>query len=298
MDLKGTWSIAVFTRNEGRALRNFLASLDAAAGPNPFRVTLLANGCNNEEEQAIRSLSNEFLHVRVATLAVGDKANAWNHYVHDLAPHDDDLGQCTHFFADGDVTLEPNALITLANALANAPGAVAAGAMPASGRDRDAWRVRMAANGILAGGLYALRGNFLLRLRQRGIRMPTGFIGDDWLVSYLAAGNLGESSSNAGESIIFPPDAEFRFRSLNPLVPADYATYVRRLWRYALRGIQFEMLVNLLAIESLESMPSDVFELYARGLLPSRLKWVGWRSAIRTAAVISVRAVRAKGRQR
>ncbi len=297
MDLKETWSIAVFTRTEGPALRNFLASLRAAAGLHPFRVTVLANGCNSADEQAIRLLANEFEHVRVAMLAIGDKANAWNHYVHDLAPHCDGLGQSTHFFTDGDVTLEPNALVALANALRSAPDAVAAGAMPASGRDRDAWRARMAANGILAGGLYALRGSFLQRVRQRGIRMPAGFIGDDWLVSYLAAGNLGKPSSVAGESIIFPPGAEFRFRSLNPLVPADYPTYVRRLWRYALRGVQFEMLVNLLAIEPLESMPTDILDLYARGLQPSRLKWVGWRSAIRTAAVIRVSAVRAKLRQ-
>ena len=104
--------------------------------------------------------------------------------------------------------------------------------MPATGRDRDAWRQRMVENGTLAGNLYALRGRFVETVREREIRMPVGLIGEDFFVSWLVAtdaGNLADPGS--APRCVFHPGALFSFRSLTPWRPRDYRIYLRRKWQ-------------------------------------------------------------------
>ena len=98
----------------------------------------------------------------LAEIDVADKANAWNVYVHELITPERAREIETYFFMDGDVTLEPDALVLLAAALSEVPSAKAAGGMPAFGpRSGSSWRERMVRNGMLAGNLYALRSSFV-----------------------------------------------------------------------------------------------------------------------------------------
>jgi hypothetical protein len=239
----------------------------------------------------VRELALTSPRLRVVEIPLGDKANAWNHYVHTLA-----IAADMHVFVDGDVQVEPGALPALAAALAEVPTANAAGALPTTGRDREAWRVRMLAHGTLAGGLYALPGAFVERIRQRAIRLPQGLIGEDWLVSVLANSDLQPLAMDpvAGQRVVFARQAGFAFRSLSPWRPTDYRVYLRRLWRYALRGVQFEIVLGWLWHYPPESLPPEIEQLYLRARPPSRLKWVGWTSPLRLRAVQKVRGVRAQ----
>jgi hypothetical protein len=167
--------------------------------------------------------------------------------------------------------------------------------MPATGRDRDAWRERMTRHGTLAGNLYALRGRFVDEVRTRGIRMPIGLIGEDWLVSWLVEHRLGRGPAADGEpQMVFHVDAEFSFDSLSPWRLRDQRTYLRRKWRYALRAVQMEMLVPLIRRDGAAAMPRTVEELYRTGPLPSRLRWVGRDSPWRTLAVQYARTRKAR----
>ena len=77
--------------------------------------------------------------------------------------------------------------------------------------------------------------------------MPLGHIGVDWLASYLANANpVIVSLTTQAPLVVFSTSTGFSFRSLNPPYPLDYHTNLKRLWRYALRGVQFEMLLDLL----------------------------------------------------
>jgi hypothetical protein len=198
-----------------------------------------------------------------------------------------------HVFMDGDVTLEPEALPRLASAFAEVPSARAAGGMPASGRDRQAWRVRMVENGTIAGNLYALRPTFVLELRERRLRMPVGLIGDDLFLSWLLTSELWNGTRPVeGPACVFHAGAEFSFRSLSPLRVGDYRTYARRVWRYTRRALQLEMLIGFLRERGLAAMPADVRTLYLDAPLPSRLRWVGWDTPLRTFAVLWIRSLR------
>ena len=293
--MAATWSVAVFAHNEAKRIAATLESIAVAADGAALDVVVLANGCRDRTAAIVHELAQASPRLRVVEIPLGDKANAWNHYVHTLGVTAD-----MHVFVDGDVQVEPGALPALAAALAGRPTANAAGALPTTGRDREAWSARMQANGTLAGGLYALRGEFVERIRQRGIRLPQGLIGEDWLVSVLAKSELQplamEPASN--QRVVFAPQAGFAFRSLSPWRPADYRVYLRRLWRYALRGVQFEMVLGWLWHYPPETLPPEIEQLYLRARPPSRLKWVGWTSPLRLWAVQKVRGVRAKAAAR
>lgn len=290
-----TLSVAVFAHAEAPGLTAALASLAAAATASGLdcTVTILANGCREAALASAREFAARHARWQVAEIPVADKANAWNTYVHALSAGAPGTG--LHVFLDGDVTINPTALTALAAAHAAQPAASAIGALPLSGRSRHQWIADMQRSGTLAGGLYALPEAFLARLRQRGIRLPRGLIGEDLALSLLAKCDLQPlaRASLSAAPVVFAPGAGFAFPSLSPWRPADYRLYWQRLRRYALRGVQFEMLFAWLVHQPPETLPATVAELYRRGALPSRLKWVGPISCLRFLAVQQIRRDRA-----
>jgi hypothetical protein len=287
--------VAVFAHNEGRRICDALESIETSALGFEVDTAVLANGYTDTTRDAVRNFAKHRMHIRLIEIGLADKANAWNVYIHEALTPDRCTATRAHVFVDGDIRVGKGAIPALAAALEEVPSANAAGGMLTTGRDREKWRTRMVAGGTLAGGLYALRGRFVDRIREQDIRLPIGFIGEDWLVSFLAGTNLGvDRSSDQAPLIVFSTGAGFAFKSLDPFVPRDYATYFQRLWRYALREVQFEMLMNLLSREPLHAMPSDLDELYRRCLPLSRLKWARRRTASRFLAVQHVRAMRAR----
>lgn len=288
-----SWSIAVFAHNEAGRIEAALGSIAKAAGGRDVEVFVLVNGCTDSTVDRVRASAAIVPNLWLVEIDLADKANAWNAYVHDVVPPERAKEIETYFFMDGDVTLEPGALSLLASALSEVPSANAAGGMPATGRDRDAWRQRMITNGTLAGNFYALRGSFVQRLRERHVRMPVGLIGEDFLVSWLVASEVGRHDGREESAqCVFHTDAQFSFRSLSPWRWRDYRTYLRRKWRYTCRALQHQMLVHLLNETGLEGMPHDVEELYRKGPLPSRLRWVGRDTPLRLLAVLRIRSFR------
>ena len=292
-DARPSWSLAVFAHNESGRIRPALESIVLAAGDHDVEVWVLANGCTDLTTEEVRASVTVLPNLWLAEIDVADKANAWNVYIHDLITPDRAGAVETYFFMDGDVTLERNALGLLAAALKLAPSAKAAGGMPATGRDRDSWRARMVRNGTLAGNLYALRASFVDTVREQQVRVPIGLVFEDSLVSWLVATQFGQTRTVGRDpQCIFCANAEFSFRSLSLVRPADYPFYIRRKWRYTHGGLQLEMLVNVLRVQGLAAMPAHVHDLYATGPLPSRVRWVGLDTPLRLLAVLWIRAFR------
>lgn len=287
------WSLAVLAHNEAANIAATLRSIRAAEPAASLAVSVLANGCRDRTADVVRDVAADWPALELLEIPHADKAHAWNHHVHRSGPVAE-----TCFFMDGDVRLLPGALSGLAAALAEQPLANAAGGLPGSGRDRQAWTQRMLAKGTLAGGLYALRGSFVERLRQRGIRIPRGVIGEDWLLSLLVRSDLRPLAAcgPGAHRVAFAREPGFVFRSLDPWRPGDYPVYLRRLWRYALRDVQFEMLLGGLFHEPPEALPPDVETLYRQVLPPSRLKWAGKATLLRFLAVQRIRQLRAAAR--
>lgn len=289
------WYIAVFAHNEENNIEAALASIAGAIQGHQAAVYVLANGCRDNTLAKVRLNAAGIPHLFLLDTEIGDKANAWNLFVHEVLKTDTLAANHCCFFMDGDVRCAANTFLLLAKALDEVPRAEAAGAMPATGRDRDAWRQRMVANGMLAGNCYALRGSFVQFIQQLQVRIPFGLIGEDFFVSWLVANNVWRNDrlENPGIRCIFHNKAEFSFRSLSLLRWSDYRLYWRRKWRYTLRGLQHQMLM-LVMRQGLQALPKDVTQLYQTAPLPSRLVWCGLDTPMRTWAVYRIRQIAAK----
>jgi hypothetical protein len=288
-----SWSLAVFAHNESGRIGAALQSIVQAAAGMDVEVWVLANGCTDATSDEVRACATVLPDLWLAEIDVADKANAWNVYVHELITPGRAGTIETYFFMDGDVTLERDALALLSSSLDDVPTAKAAGGMPRTGRDRASWRARMVRNGTLAGNLYALRGSFVRTVREKKVRVPVGLVFEDSLVSWLVATQFGQTRTVGRDpQCIFCANAEFSFRSLSLLRPADYPFYMRRKWRYTSGGLQLEMLVNVLRAQGLAAMPAHVHDLYVTGPLPSRARWVGLDTPLRLLAVLWIRAFR------
>lgn len=255
------WPVAVFAHNEADHIAQCLDSLFANEVPGvSLQVHVLVNGCSDDTLAVVRRYAAARPAVIAHDIKVGDKANAWNVYLHELAPDSD-----VHFFIDGDVLACPGALPVLAAALAADPARNAAAALPVSGRSLKSARAAMLAGAELAGNLYALSGSFARRIKQQAIYMPVGFIGEDSLVGAYAKWDLDAVADNwSNERIIACAEAGFAFKSLSAASGADWRLYINRRIRYSIRRIQLSLYRQQIKVTGLANAPRDVRGLYAR----------------------------------
>ena len=265
-DIKA-WPIAVFAHNESQHILRCLESLTAGASGHPIVCYVLANGCNDDTERLVAGYAARHTPVHLISIARGDKANAWNEYVHRSAPD-----TAVHFFLDGDCRAAAGALRELAGTVDTAPHANAVAAVPFSGRNREAARRLMASGAELASNLYALSGDFVRRLRSRAIRLPIGLIGEDSLVGALAKWDLDPSSTWQPSRIAVAPQAGFHFDLLSPLKPEHWRLYFDRRIRYRMRVHQLNLLRPIIKERGLEGLPENIRELYDTKL-PDPERW-------------------------
>jgi len=252
------WPVAVFAHNEANSIIKCLETVLAnrVAGQ-AMEIHVLANACSDNTEQLVRDFARTEPCVHLHSIVVGDKANAWNCYIHDFSPDSD-----VHFFIDGDVEASAGALAALADALAQQPHVNAAAALPVSGRAKDVTRATMLAQADLAGNLYALSGDFVRRLRAGAVKMPVGFIGEDSLVGAFAKYDL-DTSKGWNDGLIVPVAAAgFYFDSLNWRHARDWRLYWNRRIRYSMRTIQLHAFRKLIQAHGFQAMPAHVRDLY------------------------------------
>jgi len=78
-------SVCAFACNEAEKIRGSLSALlDGGLGPQD-RIHVVVNGSSDATEDVAREIAVKDARVSVHVLAFGDKANAWNHYVHRIA---------------------------------------------------------------------------------------------------------------------------------------------------------------------------------------------------------------------
>lgn len=264
-------SIAVFAHNEERHIVAGLESLYRGGLDGPFRIQVLANGCTDQTAARVDAFAANHPEVLLCVIPLGDKANAWNHYIHDLAPE-----AAIHVFFDADVRCAEGALVALQKTLRDHPRATAAAGLPASGRSETRFREALLRSRGLAGNLYALRGGFVDRIRSAGIRLPIGFIGEDSLVGALVKYDLIPASGWCEDRVEPSPEARFQFASLDPLSIRDIRLYWRRRIRYSLRRWQMRMFIAHVTRDGFRDIPRDVAGLYAaHPETLDRIQWAG-----------------------
>jgi glycosyltransferase involved in cell wall biosynthesis len=78
--------VMMFAHNEEASIAATLESLPAAADGHWLDVFVLVNGCTDRTGAIVDAHARRDSAIHPVTIASVNKANAWNVYVHDLAP--------------------------------------------------------------------------------------------------------------------------------------------------------------------------------------------------------------------
>lgn len=262
-------SVAMFAYNEealiGRALDAILACRDEA----DLVVHVLINGCTDRTEEIVRARAAADPAIRPVVIVRGDKANAWSHYVHAVAPE----AAAIHVFTDGDMEVSKGSIAAFLARFAELPEANGCAGMPLSGRQKAYLHDHIRNHGEMYGNLYALRGSFVMRVRAMGVRLPFGLFGEDGFVAALVKCDLDPRRPWDRRYLTWSEGATYRFDELSPFLLGHWRIYRNRRRRYAVRWQQARMIWALLSKEGIEAMPAHVIDLYRRQrhlLLPRR----------------------------
>lgn len=280
----------VLAHNEERHIAACLDSIFAADPERSFEVFVMANGCADRTEEIVLMYRRRHAQVHLVSIVLGDKCNAWNVFIHDTVPahcSDRDI----YFFMDGDARAVRGSFSAMARALAENPRAHAAAAVPASGRNAVRDRNRMMKEHELVANLYALRGHFVKRLQQVGVRLPLKLEGDDGLLGALIKWDLAPDQQGFDAQRIVPcPQAGFEFESMSPLRLAAWSSYWKRALRYGRRGYEFQLLGRILKSRGIAGLPSDITELYGEAE-SLQLRWQGLYTLTNLLALRGMRRV-------
>lgn len=268
------WTVAILSSREAPAV--LAATAEAAVravGGQDAVIDIVVNG-NAELAASMAALlpalplaAAPLACVRLWELPLGDKAHAWNSYLHAIWP-DSDLA----FFLDGYVAPRPDAFALIAEGLRGAPGAIAATGVPSVGRTARQMRDRLLREGGLHGNLHALRGETMRRFRDAGFRLPLGLYRTDALLNSSMSFNLDPARHEWDRHrVLVHPEASWTLRPLSWYRPRDLLAHLRRMLRQGQGELEKRAFGDHLANRRLrpEGLPGTAVEMVAGWLRDS-----------------------------
>lgn len=233
------WCVAILSAREtADTLASTLAAAIGAVGAHDARIDVVVNGNPKVAEALAARLGVERragdVGVRIWSLALLDKAHAWNTYVHDIWP-----GGASTFFMDGCITVSAASLAAMQARFDASGDALAVAAVPTAGRSAAQIRVLMLTHPQIHGSLYAISEPAMERLRTAGFRLPLGFYRSDSLLGTLFNMNLDPATHDwEDRRIVVAGDATWTMPVKSPWKPSDVSAQVRRMARQALGRLE------------------------------------------------------------
>lgn len=269
------WHIGVYCQNEEATLEACLASVSGAASHRKSLITVLINGSTDSSETVARVTASRLkTPVRIFRIKYGDKANAINTFLYDRTIRSD-----LYFGVDAYVRVCRDALEELATALEREPRALTATGVAMTGHtEPKANRATVATGGALRGQLYALRGSFVDRMVESGIRLPIGTYRGDGLLGTMAAFDLDPLHQPwTNHRLITVPNARFATTPLSPFRVRDIRRQFRRKIRQTRGKMQNAAIKGIVHSIGFSGLPEHAADLpnYPRpapdSLLPVRV---------------------------
>jgi cellulose synthase/poly-beta-1,6-N-acetylglucosamine synthase-like glycosyltransferase len=123
------WPVMVLAHNEERHIEACLDSIVGSNSAHALETYVMANACTDATEQIVRDYGRRHPEVKLVSIELGDKCNAWNVFIHDtVARYCPDRE--TYFFMDGDARSIRGSFDAMHAALQGEPHAHAASARP------------------------------------------------------------------------------------------------------------------------------------------------------------------------
>lgn len=287
MNTNAPWAVMILAHNEEEKIVACLDSLFAGEPNGSFDVYVMANGCTDNTEALVRDYARRESSVKLVSISLGDKCNAWNVFIHETVPQQCP-GREVYFFVDGDARIAPGSLSALAAALRDDSHAHAASAVPGSGRSMRHDRDEIMSQRGLVANLYALRASFVTRLRDRQVRLPLKLEGDDGLLGALIKWDLDPRGEWDDRRIHPCAEARFLFDPVPVTDLSEWPKYWKRLVRYGRRYYEFQLLGPLLRKQGISALPENIQSIYVGA---NQLPFV-WRGAYTPSFAIALRQMR------
>ncbi|MFN3749469.1 MAG: glycosyltransferase family A protein [Sphingorhabdus sp.] len=252
--------IAVLAHNEAARIATCLKSLPLN---NPeVAIHVVVNGSTDATSSIAADIASTASNVRVHVFNEGGKARSWNRFLFDelTAFH------ATHVFVDGDAEVVPGSIAALEATLEAQPGVNAAAGLPMNGRKMAYYQQAMRAEHGLFGDLYALRGDFLSRMKAANIRLPDDVIGDDGLICAMAKTGLADESQWRNQRVATCEGAGFLCAPVRLLSPASWLMQYRRMINYSVRHFQNAMISRIMRDAGPKGLPRQLSDIYSREL--------------------------------
>lgn len=229
------YNICMFACNEEENIRQSIGSVREQCSEQLNRFYVIANGCSDNTAEVAKAIGADgFEKLEVIEIALGDKCNAWNHYMHQVPG-----GADVHFFVDADVYFSENCFDKMAEKLTHMPEeTVAVAGMPLSGRNREFYASLVTERSCFFGNLYGLKVSFIERVRALPFHLPVGL---NWIDSFLTKAvntDLSFSTTNLPNRVCYVEGVGYRFDKLSPLSWSAIKLYINRIARYELGKIQ------------------------------------------------------------
>ena len=230
------YNVVMFAYNEEKNITSSIESVFANTDVQVNKFYLIANGCTDKTLEVAERVKQQlnFEKLELIELELGDKCNAWNVYVHEIA-----AGADTHFFTDADVKFSNGCFSQLHKKLtASDNETVVVAGMPLSGRNIEFYRSLVIERACFFGNLYGMKLSFINRMREASFRLPVGL---NWIDSFLTKAvntDLSFSKTNIPNRTCYVEGVGYEFDSLSPFKKDDIKLYVNRIARYELGKLQ------------------------------------------------------------
>ena len=240
--------IAVLAHQEEARIAFCLNSLPL--GDDGVVIHVIVNGSSDRTATIARDIAGHHTNVTVHEFVDGGKSLSWNRFMFDTLAGFHPV----HVFV--------GSIASLALALTSDPRANAVSALPLNGRKVEHYRQAMRREHGLFGDLYALRGDFLARMKAKNIRLPEDLVGDDGLLAAMAKTDLENEDNWDDSRVVVCEDAGFLCEPVRLADPLSWRLQYRRMINYSVRHWQNRMISEIMRSAGPKGLPKQLLELY------------------------------------
>ena len=258
-----SWALVIFaSRETPTTLRQTIdAALVSAGGL--ARIDVLVNGNVQLAADIARSFAEtagmKESPVRIWSIPLGDKANAWNQYIHQIW-----AGEDLAFFVDGYVRLNADAVQLLGNGVTGDERVLGGCGVPTAGHSAEALRNNLIVNTGFHGNFCCIKGRVLAQMRDSGTALPVGLYRTDSLMGAFLCYALNPATHVwEDHRILVHPTASWDVDGVRWWHPRDLIAMVKRYGRQARGRLENKAIANHLAIrrQTSQSLPDTAREL-------------------------------------
>lgn len=249
--------VAVLAHNEESRIEGCLQSLLSEG--DHIDIYVLVNGSTDRTAEHCGTIARQHPNITVRDWDNGGKSRSWNRFVFDEL---EELYAC-HIFVDGDAFIEAGSVAALTETLTQNENANAAAGVPMNGRSVEHYQKEIVSINGLFGDLYALKGSFLERMRDEGIRLPNDLVGDDGLIASLAKTDLQNEDDWQDDRVVPCLAAGFHCEPTSFLRPSTWTVQYKRMISYSVRHFQNRIVSDIMGGSGPRALPTELSELYS-----------------------------------